>query len=146
MVCPIPTNQGISLFTWYNVNMSLFGPEVFGADPATIKWNIVRGDTSPLRVEFLQDDEISYFDTTGWEFKATSYDPKSDYLDELEVTAHSGYVDIMAPASITELWGTGYKSIVAELTFDLQVIIDSDTVWTPLIGTISVIGDITGSL
>jgi hypothetical protein len=52
----------------------------------------------------------------------------------------------MAPSSITELWGTGYKTIVTELTFDLQVTIDSDTVWTPLIGTISVIGDITGSL
>ena len=52
----------------------------------------------------------------------------------------------MAPASITELWGTGYKSVVTELTFDLQVTIDGETIWTPLIGTISVLGDITGSL
>lgn len=126
--------------------MSLLGPETFGADPAIIRWNIVRGDTSPLRVEFLQDDESSYFDTSTWDFKATSYDPKSDYLDELEVTAHPGYVDIMAPASITELWGTGYRSIVAELMFDLQVIIDSDVVWTPVIGTISVLGDVTGGI
>jgi hypothetical protein len=49
----------------------------------------------------------------------------------------------MAPASITELWGTGYKSVVTELTFDLQVTIDN-TIWTPVIGTISVFGDITG--
>lgn len=126
--------------------MSIHGPEVFGADPARIKWNIVRGDTSPLRVEFLEDDETTYFDISGWTFEATSYDPQSDYLDTLEVTPGNGYVDIMAPASLTQFWGTGYKTIVTELTFDLQVTIDEDTVWTPLIGTISVIGDVTGSL
>lgn len=125
--------------------MSLIGPEVFGADPAIIKWNIVRGDTSPLRVEFLEDDEETYFDTSDWTFKATAYDSKTDILDELEVTTHNGYVDILAPSSITELWGSGYKSIVAELSFDLQVTIDN-TVWTPVIGTISVLGDVTGSL
>jgi len=147
LVCPIPTNQGISLYLWYNlITMTLCGPEVFGADPARIKWQIVRGDTSPLRVEFLEDDEVTYFDTSDWTFEATTYDPQSDALDTLEVTAGSGYVDIMAPASITELWGTGYKSVVTELTFDLQVTIDGETIWTPLIGTISVLGDITGSL
>lgn len=126
------------------MNMSV--SEVFGADPAKIKWNIVRGDTSPLRVEFLQDDEITYFDTSGWIYEATSYDPQSDFLDSLEVTPGNGYVDITAPASITKYWGTGYKSIVTELIFDLQVTIDNNTIWTPLIGTIAVLGDITGSL
>jgi hypothetical protein len=126
--------------------MSTCGPEIFGADPARIKWQIVRGDTSPLRVEFLEDDEATFFDTSEWTFEATAYDPQSDVLDQLEVTAGEGYVDIMAPASITKFWGTGYKSIVTELTFDLQVIIDENTTWTPLIGTISVIGDVTGSL
>jgi hypothetical protein len=126
--------------------MATHGPGVFGADPAHIKWQIVRGDTSPLRVEFLEDDEATYFDTSDWSFEATSYDPQSDFLDSLEVTPGEGYVDILAPASITQFWGTGYKSIVTELTFDLQVIIDENTTWTPLIGTISVIGDVTGSL
>jgi hypothetical protein len=133
--------------------MNLCSPEIFGADPARIKWQIVRGDTSPLRVEFLEDDEETYFDTSDWTFEATTYDPQSDFLDSLEVSRGTGYVDIMAPASITELWGTGFKSVVTELTFDLQVTIDvpninmdGPTVWTPLIGTISVIGDITGSL
>jgi len=126
--------------------MNLCSPEIFGADPARIKWQIIRGDTSPLRVEFLEDDEITYFDTSDWTYRATSYDPQSDFLDSLEITPGAGYVDILAPASITEFWGTGYKSVVTELTFDLQVTIDSDTVWTPLIGTISVLGDVTGSL
>lgn len=126
--------------------MSNCSPEIFGADPARIKWQIVRGDTSPLRVEFLQDDEITYFDTSDWTYEATTYDPQSDVLDALEVTPGNGYVDIMAPASITELWGLGYKTVVTELTFDLQVTIDADTVWTPLIGIISVLGDVTGSL
>jgi hypothetical protein len=133
--------------------MTMCGPEVFGADPATIKWNVVRGDTSPLRIEFLEDDETTYFDTSGWTYKATAYDSKTDILDNLEVTAGEGYVDIMAPPSITELWGSGYKSVVAELFFDLQVTIDvpdinmdGPTVWTPVIGTILVIGDVSGSL
>jgi hypothetical protein len=126
--------------------MTLCAPEIFGADPARIKWNIVRGDTSPLRVEFLQDDEVTYFDTSDWTYEATSYDPQSDFLDSLEITPGVGYVDITAPASITQFWGTGFKSVVTELTFDLQVTIDEETIWTPLIGTISVIGDITGSL
>jgi hypothetical protein len=126
--------------------MTMCGPEVFGADPAHIKWSVVRGDTSPLRIEFLEDDEITYFDTSGWTYKATTYDSKTDFLDELEVTPGNGYVDIMAPSSITELWGTGYKSMVAELIFDLQVVIDNEITWTPVIGTVSVIGDVTGSL
>ena len=126
--------------------MSMCGPDVFGADPVSIKWNVVRGDTSPLRIEFLEDDEITYFDTSDWTYKATSYDSKTDFLDELEVTPGEGYVDIMAPASITELWGSGYKSMVAELMFDLEVTIDNETVWTPVIGTISVIGDVSGTL
>jgi len=131
--------------------MTMCGPEVFGADPARIKWQIVRGDTSPLRVDFLEDDETTYFDTSDWTYTATTYDPQSDTLDQLTVTPGNGYVDIMAPASITSQWGTGYKTIVTELTFDLQVTINgltdsSDIIWTPLIGTISVIGDISGSL
>lgn len=126
--------------------MNLCSPEIFGADPARIKWNIVRGDTSPLRVEFFEDDEVTYFDTSDWTYEATTYDPQSDVLDALEVTPGNGYVDIMAPAPITELWGIGFKSVVTELTFDLQVTIDEETIWTPLIGTISVIGDVTGSL
>ena len=126
--------------------MNICGPEVFGADPARIKWSVVRGDTSPLRVEFLQDDEVTYFDISDWTFEATTYDPQSDFLDSLKVSRGTGYVDIVAPASITENWGAGFKSVVTELTFDLQVTIDGETVWTPLIGTISVLGDITGSL
>lgn len=147
LVCTIPTNLGISHFLWYNLSiMSLHGPEIFGADPARIKWQVVRGDTSPLRIEFLEDDETTYFNTSDWTFEATSYDPQSDSLDMLDTNPGNGYVDILVPSSITELWGRGYKSVVTELTFDLQVIIDNETTWTPVIGTITVIGDITGSL
>jgi hypothetical protein len=125
--------------------MSECGPEILGADPVRIKWNIVRGDTSPLRVEFLEDNEVTYFDTSDWTYRASAYDPKTDIIDELEVLPGEGFVDILMPASITELWGVGYTSKVAELNFDLQVDID-DIIWTPVIGTISVLGDITGSL
>ena len=126
--------------------MSTCSPEIFGADPVRIKWNIVRGDTAPLRVEFLENDETTYFSTSTWQYKASAYDPKTDYIDELEVTSGNGYVDIKVPSSITELWGTGYTKTVAELAFDLQVTIDGETVWTPVIGTILVLGDVTGGL
>lgn len=118
--------------------------QFLGADPAIIKWQIVRGDTSPLKVEFYQDDEVTPYDTTGWEFVASAYDFKGDVTDELEVVAGDGYVEIIAPADITALWGAGYNSVVAELAFDLQVTIDGETVWTPVLGTITVLGDVTG--
>ena len=123
---------------------SSYGTEIFGADPARIQWTVVRGDTSPLRIEFCEADETTLFDTTGWEYAATAYDFKGDVLDELEISSGDGYVEITAGPEITALWGTGYSSVVAELAFDLQVTIDNETVWTPVIGTIKVLGDVTG--
>ena len=123
----------------------------FGANPATIQWNVVRGDTATLKVDFLDDDEVTKWNISTWDFEATAYDASGDVLDELSVTATTGSVTITAPASMTLSWGTAYKTIVAELPFDLQVQIsdaDEDTVWTPVIGTIRVLGDVTpgGSL
>lgn len=120
-------------------------PEIFGANPANVKWQVVRGDTASLRVEFYENDEITPFDTEDWVFSSTSYDFRGDVLDELEVEAGDGYVVITAPAEITEFWGAGYTSTVAELAFDVQVDIDGTT-WTPVIGTITVLGDVTGTL
>lgn len=125
--------------------MTMCGPEIFGADPVRIKWNVVRGDTASIRVEFLDNDEVTYFDTSDWFYAASSYDPKGDIIDELTVTPGEGYVDISAGPDLTQFWGTGYGSALAELNFDLQVTID-DTVWTPVIGNILVIGDVSGSL
>jgi hypothetical protein len=120
-------------------------PEIFGANPANVKWQVVRGDTASLRIEFYENDEITAFDTSDWDFSATSYDFRGDVLDELEIDVYPGYVIVTAPAEITEFWGGGYNSTVAELAFDLQVDIDGTT-WTPVIGTITVLGDITGTL
>jgi len=126
--------------------------EKFGASPANIQWTVVRGDTATLLVEFLEDDEITGFDTTDWTYTATSYDPVGDVLDALEVEADGHLVTITAPASVTSNWGTSYKQVAAELKFDLQVIIEggsgvnADTVWTPVLGTICVLSDITSGL
>lgn len=125
--------------------MSSCEPEIFGADPVTIRWNVVRGDTSTIRVDFLNDDETTSLDTDGWSFLASAYDRKTDILDELEVDAFDGYAIVTAPAEITSLWGTTYGGTVAELSFDLEITID-ETVWTPVIGTISVIGDVSTGL
>ena len=125
--------------------------EKYGANPATIQWNIVRGDTATLVVEFLEDDEVTKWNVSTWEFEATAYDPSGDVLDQLTTTATTGKVTITVPASITEKWGTAYKTVVAELPFDLTAqipVAGEDTMWTPVIGTIRVLGDITpgGSL
>jgi hypothetical protein len=118
----------------------------YGASPAFIKWTAVRGDTATLEVAFLDDDEVTEWDTTGWTVSATSYDPVADTLDELIATISDNVVTIIAPASLTTFWGEKYQSVVAELKFDLQVTIPEvgeDTVWTPVIGTICVIGNVT---
>lgn len=117
----------------------------FGSDPAIIKWNITRGDTSKIKIEFLNNDEVTKFNTSSWEYLATAYDPKTDIADELEVSFGSGYVEVTAPSDITENWGTAYNATVAELLFDVQVT-GPNFVWTPVVGTISVIGDISGAI
>lgn len=123
--------------------MTLCEPEIFGADPANIKWQVVRGDTAELKVEFYENDEVTLYDTTGWEYAASAYDFRGDIVDELTVTASSGYATILVEPDVSQYWGEGYRSTVTELAFDLQVTVDGTTVWTPVVGTISVIADVT---
>lgn len=119
--------------------------EFFGADPARITWKIVRGDTATIRVDFLENDEVTGFDISQWDFISTAYSPKADEFYELEVSITDSYVTIVAPSDITAEWGNTYGSVVSELLFDLQI--DTGTeIWTPIVGTITVIGDIGGSL
>lgn len=72
-------------------------------------------------------------------------------------TYENGVVYILADKNITENWGgTKYKPVVAELRFDLTAVIpgdgvsggggDLETVWTPVVGTICVLGDVSGTL
>jgi len=117
----------------------------FGQKPINLKWNIVRGDTAKLKVEFLENNETTPFDTEGWEYSSSAYDTRGDFLDELEVVVEDGYIQIVANSEITENWGVGSGAVVAELVFDLEVTID-DEVWTPVLGTIVVAGDVTGGL
>lgn len=118
----------------------------FGADPLNARWTIVRGDTSSFRVYFLEDDEATAYNTTGWTYLSYTYNFKGEILDQLTVSVGSNYVDIIAPKTITQTWGTGYTKVVAELAFDLQVTKADSSVWTPIIGTITVLGDTTGGL
>ena len=131
--------------------------EQYGAEPVNVQWKVVRGSNGSLVVDFLEIDETTAFDTAGWTYKATSYDATGNVLDDLPVEATTGSVTITVDSCITENWGTGYKNIVAELPFDLQITIPGetvsgvtaeDTIWTPVIGTICVLGNVTpgGSL
>lgn len=126
--------------------MTSCGPELFGADPANIRWAVVRGDTSILRVDFLENDETTYFDISDWSFSSSAYDPKTDIIDELTVEDFTGYVNIIIPTDISATWGTTFSGTVAELNFDLKVTLDGGEIWTPVIGTISVIGNVSNSL
>lgn len=121
-------------------------PEIFGADPAIVTWQVVRGDTAELRVQFYENDETTPYNTSGWDYAASAYDYKGDAIDELSVTPGDGYVDIIADSDITKLWGVGFGTRVAELAFDLQVTTSDNTVWTPVIGKITVLGDVTGGI
>jgi len=124
-------------------------PEIFGADPVNIQWRIVRGDEATIKVEFFENDEITYYDTDNWTYKATAYDPSGDILDSLDCVASEGYVTVTATSEITSNWGSGFSATVAELPFDVQVTISSTekTIWTPIIGTIYVLGNVSpGSL
>jgi hypothetical protein len=116
-------------------------PDNFGADPAFVQWKVVRGDTAKIRIEFYETDGETLYNITGWTFLSSAYDLKNGGFDALTVTAGTGYVDITAPASLTKTWGTGQTSIVTELSFDLQVTISSE-IWTPVIGKISVLADV----
>jgi hypothetical protein len=120
--------------------------EKFGATPANIQWTVVRGDTATLRVDFLENDEVTKFDTSGWTYLATAYDRSGDILDELEVDSYEGYVIIKALPDVTVNWGSAYGSVVAELLFDLQVTLDDEgetVIWSPVVGSICVLGDVT---
>lgn len=119
-------------------------PEPFGSDPVNITWKVVRGDTAEILVQFFEPDEVTAYDTSSWVYTATAYDPRTEESYDLDVEAGEGYVQITAQPEVTENWGTGSRSVVAELTFDLEVVVDNRTVWTPIIGRISVLGDVTG--
>jgi hypothetical protein len=126
--------------------------QVLGANPANIHWNVVRGDTAKIRITFFESNEVTEFDTDGWTYLATAYNSATDTYDSLSVIEGDGYVDIIATPDTSNSWGTATSGIVAELSFDLEITIPAvapeteDTIWTPVIGTISVMGDITRGL
>lgn len=122
----------------------LCAEDVFGLEPVKLKWNIVRGDTSTLRIDFFEEDEATHYNISNWEITATAYDPKAETFDDLIVTVNDGWIVITAESDITSFWGSGIKSRVNELSFDVEVILDDNTTWTPVRGFISVIGDVTG--
>jgi hypothetical protein len=126
--------------------MTICSPQVLGADPLSIKWNVVRGDTSILRIEFLEKDEITPLNISQWTFDATAYNPQTDivYPLEVELNVEEGSATIVAEADITAEWGVGVGGRIAELVFDLQIAQEDDVIWTPVIGNISVLGDVTG--
>lgn len=119
--------------------------QVLGTEPVNIRWNVVRGDSSSIRVKFLESDETTTVDTSTWIFEASAYNSKDRIFDDLVVELDGDDIIIKADSDITEFWGRGVRpGSVAELSFDLQVVIDRFTVWTPIVGTITVIADVTG--
>ena len=116
-----------------------------GTYPISLKWNVVRGDTAKLVVEFFEDDEKTYIDTSGWTFQSSAFNPASGIVDDLDVSVDQGFVTLIADPFVTEGWGSASSNKVASLRFDLQVINNLGETWTPIVGTISVVGDVTGA-
>jgi len=124
--------------------MSICAPDVLGLEPVNVTWNIVRGDTANLRIDFLESDEETHYDISQWQILSTVYDPKTTIFDEILVTKNQGWIVVTATAEETRLWGAGMKSRPNELSFDVEVTLADGSVWTPVRGSISLIGDVTG--
>ena len=116
--------------------------DFIGAEPAIVKWKAVRGDTASIMVQFLETDETTSYNTDGWTYIATAYEERVGQSHTLDVQVNSGYIKVVASPEITSQWAVGLKT--GELSFDIQVTTPDETVWTPIIGTIYVIGDVTG--
>jgi hypothetical protein len=120
-----------------------------GIFPASVDWNIVRGDTSELRVDFLNNDETTPWDIEGWEYSSTAYDSVNDSLEELEVIIYDSYILIKINPDQTLNWGSGYSDIIARLPFDLKIRIPTESdsfIWTPISGTIVLCSDVSSGL
>ena len=87
----------------------------FGANPAYIKWDVVRGDTSVLRVEFYNNDENSPYDTSTWTYVCTVHNPKTNEFFTLDVTNGDGFATITATPEVSAQWGSGMNDLVAQL-------------------------------
>lgn len=116
-----------------------------GEQPANVIWNVVRGDTATLLIQFFESDEATPIDTDDWTYLSTAYNARTDTNYVLDITSSSGSVTVTADPVTTEAWGEGISTKVAELTYDIQVVRPDGVVWTPVIGTIRVIGDVTGA-
>ena len=116
-----------------------------GEQPANVIWNVVRGDTATLLIQFFESDEATPIDTDDWTYLSTAYNARTDTNYVLDITSSSGSVTVTADPETTEAWGEGISTKVAELTYDIQVVRPDGVVWTPVIGTIRVIGDVTGA-
>lgn len=127
--------------------MDTCGPHTIDNTPLVFKWDVIRGDTAKLKVEFLENDETTYVDISTWDFVASVYDSSTSTREQLDIIIETGYVELIADPFITETWGIGSDPLgtVASIKFDLQVITSEDVTWTPVIGTINVVGDISGS-
>lgn len=111
-----------------------------GESPAKIVWNVVRGDDSSIEITLL-DDNGAALNTSGWTY--TSRAKSGASVQNLTVTSAQNVVTVKAPSSVTSLWGAGEtKSPAAQLPFDLQVTKGDGSKWTPVIGRIVVIPDV----
>jgi hypothetical protein len=119
--------------------MTLCAEDVLGSSPVNVKWNIVRGDTATLRIDFLEEDEVTPYNISSWVIESTVYNPKTGARNDLEITKNSGWIVVTARADITAQWGDGFRYRVNELNFDVEVTLADGTVWTPVVGVVSLI-------
>ena len=114
----------------------------YGANPISVKWNVVRGDTAELFVDFFELDETTGFDCSDWTYKATAYDVNGDvrinvadenYINLRRYSLFGGWVN-MAPARLYT--PAQYTTLITNTT-DLRISIpgvSSITINSPVSG------------
>ena len=124
------------------------GSSVFGNTPANIKWEINRGDSAELKIQFFESDEVTFWDTEGWDFVASAYDPVNDAVEELETFLDEDGIRLRVDSNLSAEWGSGFGKVVLNLPFDLKAIIpgNPENTWTIISGTIVVNADVSSGL
>lgn len=119
--------------------------QTFGTNPINAQWKINKGNTSVLEITFLEQDEVTPFDITGWTVVANVYDKYNDSLTELTTGFAGETLIITASADQTSTWGPANRFSIAELRFEVVVTIPQmgdDYIWTPISGTICLLSDV----
>jgi len=120
-----------------------------GAKPPTVKWTVVRGDTSAFKV-YVTDDQQSPLVIEDWDIAMKIKRP-NDVADLGVITDNATTVMALNPAAdADDLDGEFTVRLLAEESHNLQTgdifdieLSNADTVWTVAQGSMIILEDVT---